>query len=41
MARIETYPIDTVLSDGDLIFGSNADDLNKTVNFTIGSVAAF
>ena len=41
MARIETYPIDTVLSDSDLIFGSNADDLNKTVNFTIGSVAAF
>ena len=41
MARIETYPIDTVLSDSDLIFGSNADDLNKTVNFTIGSVTAF
>ena len=41
MARIETYPIDTVLSDSDLIFGTNADDLNKTVNFTVGSVTSY
>ena len=41
MARIETYPIDTVLSDSDLVLGSNADDSNKTVNFTVGDLKTY
>ena len=41
MARIETYPIDTVLSDSDLLFGTNADDANATVNFTVGDLKTY
>ena len=41
MARIETYPIDTVLSDSDLLFGTNADDSNATVNFTVGDLKTY
>lgn len=41
MARIETYPIDAVLSDSDLVLGSNADDSNKTVNFTVGDLKTY
>ena len=41
MARIQEYTIDTVLSDEDLILGSNADDANKTVNFTVGDLKTY
>ena len=41
MARIQTYIVDTVLSDSDLILGSNADDSLDTVNFKLSDVAAF
>jgi hypothetical protein len=41
MARIQTYIVDTVLSDSDLILGSNADDSLDTVNFKLSDVKAY
>tara|TARA_R110000744_G_C19088211_1_gene532093 strand:- start:17 stop:631 length:615 start_codon:yes stop_codon:yes gene_type:complete len=41
MARIQEYTIDTVLSDADKIIGTDADDSNKTVNFTIGDLKTY
>lgn len=41
MARIQTYTVDTVLSDSDLILGSNADDSLDTVNFKLSDVKAY
>jgi len=41
MARIQTYNIDTVLSDADKMIGTDADDANKTVNFTIGNLKTY
>ena len=41
MARIQTYIVDTVLSDSDLILGSNADDSLDTVNFRLSDVKAY
>lgn len=41
MARIQTYIVDTVLSDGDLILGSNADNSLDTVNFKLSDVKAY
>jgi len=41
MARIQTYNIDTVLSDSDKMLGTDADDANKTVNFTIGDLKTY
>jgi len=41
MARIQTYNIDTVLSDADKMIGTDADDANKTVNFTIGDLKTY
>jgi hypothetical protein len=33
MARIKTYPIDTLVTDKDIIIGSDADVFNQTKNF--------
>jgi len=41
MARIQTYIVDTVLSDTDLILGSNADNSLDTVNFKLSDVKAY
>ena len=41
MARIQTYIVDTVLSDSDLILGSNADNSLDTVNFKLSDVKAY
>jgi len=41
MARIQTYTVDTVLSDSDLILGSNADNSLDTVNFKLSDVKAY
>lgn len=41
MARIQTYDIDTVLSDADKILGTDANDADKTVNFTIGNLKTY
>ena len=41
MARIQEYTIDTVLSDADKMIGTDADDSNKTVNFTIGDLKTY
>jgi len=41
MARIQTYGVDTVLSNDDLILGSNADNSLDTVNFRLSDVAGF
>ena len=34
MARIKTYPIDTIVSDKDIIIGTDADNQNATKNFS-------
>ena len=41
MARIQTYIVDTVLSDTDLILGSNADNSLDTVNFKLSDVKTY
>jgi hypothetical protein len=41
MAKISTYPIDATLSASDLLIGTDADNMNATKNYTLGSIAAF
>ncbi|QMP85236.1 hypothetical protein KNV11_gp33 [Flavobacterium phage vB_FspP_elemoF_6-3D] len=41
MARIKTYTIDTLISDNDIIIGSDADNNNETKNFSAGLIREF
>jgi hypothetical protein len=41
MARIQTYTIDTLISDNDIIIGSDADNNNETKNFPAGLIREF
>ena len=41
MARIKTYTIDTLISDNDIIIGSDADNNNETKNFPAGLIREF
>lgn len=41
MARIKTYTIDTLISDKDIIIGSDADNNNETKNFPAGLIREF
>jgi hypothetical protein len=38
MARISTYPIDTVVDTADLLIGTDSEDSNITKNYTIASI---
>jgi hypothetical protein len=38
MANISSYPIDGSVSYNDKIIGTDAEDSNKTKNYTIGSI---
>jgi hypothetical protein len=35
MARIKTYPLDTLVTDKDIIIGTDADNFNETKNFKV------
>ena len=41
MGKIRTYNIDTNVTGSDLVIGTDADDNNKTKNYTIDSIAAY
>ncbi len=41
MGKIKTYNIDTNVTGSDLVIGTDADDSNKTKNYTIDSIAAY
>ncbi len=41
MARISTYTKDTHLSGEDKVIGTDSDNLNATVNFTLTRIAEF
>lgn len=41
MARISTYPIDSSVSGGDMLIGTDVDNANATKNFTVSSLIAF
>lgn len=38
MARIKTYPIDNVITDNDIVIGSDFNDLEKTKNYSVGDL---
>ncbi len=38
MANINSYPTDSSISYADKLIGTDAEDSNKTKNFTIGSI---
>lgn len=40
MAKITTYPIDTNVTDGDKLIGTDVDNLDATKNFTIGGIVS-
>ena len=41
MARIETYQRDNLISDSDIVIGSDGDNLNITKNYTIGQLKTY
>jgi len=41
MARISVYPLDTNISEDDLLVGTDAEDSNITKNFSVGDLKAF
>ncbi len=41
MGKIRTYNIDTNVTGSDLVIGTDADDNNKTKNYSIDSIAAY
>lgn len=41
MARIQTYSIDTFVSDKDIIIGTDADNFNQTKNFTAETLRGY
>ena len=38
MARIKTYPVDNVITDNDIVIGSDSNDLEKTRNYSVGDL---
>jgi hypothetical protein len=41
MARIKTYPIDNVVTDNDIVIGSDFNDLEKTKNYSVGALREY
>jgi hypothetical protein len=41
MARIKTYEIDSVISDNDIVIGSDGDSFDRTKNYTVGDLRAY
>lgn len=41
MARINTYTVDTNITDNDIIIGSDADNSNETKNFNVGNLRTY
>ena len=41
MAKISTYANDSAISSADKVIGSNAENANATVNFTMGGITSF
>jgi hypothetical protein len=41
MARIKTYPLDTLVTDKDIIIGTDADNFNETKNFKVETLRDF
>tara|TARA_R110002126_G_scaffold14767_2_gene61345 strand:+ start:559 stop:810 length:252 start_codon:yes stop_codon:yes gene_type:complete len=40
MAKISTYPVDAAISLADFVIGTDAENLDATKNYTIGSIFA-
>lgn len=41
MARIKTYDIDNIISDKDVVIGSDADNINETKNFQVSDLRQY
>ena len=41
MARIKTYAVDTIISDKDIVIGSDAENLGDTRNYQVGDLRTF
>lgn len=41
MARIKTYAKDTIITDNDIVIGSDADNLGETKNYQVGDLRTF
>jgi hypothetical protein len=41
MARIKTYEIDNVISDNDIVIGSDGDSFDRTKNYTVGDLRGY
>jgi hypothetical protein len=41
MARIKTYSVDTLVTDRDIIIGSDFNDLEKTKNYSVGALREY
>jgi hypothetical protein len=41
MARIKTYPIDNLVTDNDIVIGSDFNDLEKTKNYSVGALREY
>lgn len=41
MARIETYVTDSLVTENDIVIGTDGDDLNKTKNFKVSALTQF
>ena len=41
MAKISTYPVDSTISDSDIVIGSDGDNAYATKNYTVGALSTY
>lgn len=41
MAKISTYPVDSTISDSDIVIGSDGDNAFATKNYTVGALSTY